>query len=81
MLIRLRMFAILRERSGVSEAEMELADGTTVAAAMEAVGRKYDKIADLLPRTAAAVNRAYAGAGDQLRDGDELALIPPVSGG
>jgi MoaE-MoaD fusion protein len=81
MRIRLRMFAILRERSGVSEAEIELSEGATVAVALEEVGRRFEKIADLLPRTASAVNLAYAGATYRLHDGDELALIPPVSGG
>jgi molybdopterin converting factor subunit 1 len=81
MKIRLRMFAILRERSGISDAEIELAEDATVAAAMEEVGRRFGKIADLLPRTMAAVNRSYAEAKDHLREGDELALIPPVSGG
>ena len=41
MKIRLRMFAILRERSGISEAEIELAEGATVAVAMEEVGRRF----------------------------------------
>jgi molybdopterin converting factor small subunit len=81
MRVRLRMFAILRERSGISEAELELAEGATVAVALEEVGRRFEKITDLLPRTVAAVNLAYAGAKDRLREGDELALIPPVSGG
>ncbi len=81
MKVRLRMFAVLRERSGVSEMEIELVDGVTVAAAIEEVGRRFGAIADLLPRTAAAVNLSYAGPTDRLRDGDELALIPPVSGG
>jgi molybdopterin converting factor subunit 1 len=81
MKVRLRMFAILRERSGVSEIEIELADGATVAVAMEEVGRRFTTIVDLLPRTAAAVNLSYAKPTAPLRDGDELALIPPVSGG
>jgi molybdopterin converting factor subunit 1 len=81
MKVRLRMFAILRERSGVSEIEIELADGATVAVAMEEVGRRFATIVDLLPRTVAAVNLSYAKPTTPLRDGDELALIPPVSGG
>jgi len=81
MKIRLRMFAILRERSGISEAEIELAEGATVAIAMEQVGRRFSTIVDLLPRTAAAVNLVYAKPMDRLHEGDELALIPPVSGG
>jgi molybdopterin converting factor small subunit len=81
MTIKLRMFAILRERSGISETELVLAEGATVFVAMEEVGRRFPKVADLLGRTAAAVNLSYARSGDPLRDGDELALIPPVSGG
>jgi sulfur-carrier protein len=81
MKVRLRMFAVLRERSGVSETEIELVDGATVATAMEEVGRRFGAIAELLPRVVAAVNLCYAKAGDSLHDGDELALIPPVSGG
>jgi molybdopterin converting factor small subunit len=81
MKIRLRMFAILRERSGIAETEIELADDATVAVAMEQVGRRFGKIVDLLPRTVAAVNLSYAGPTDRLHEGDELALIPPVSGG
>lgn len=81
MKIRLRMFAILRDRSGISQTEIELADGATVAVAMEEVGRRFAGIVELLPRTAAAVNLCYVKPAAVLRDGDELALIPPVSGG
>jgi molybdopterin synthase sulfur carrier subunit len=81
MKVRLRMFAVLRERSGISETEIELADGATVAAALEEVGRRFAGIVDLLPRTAAAVNLRYVKPAALLHEGDELALIPPVSGG
>ena len=81
MKIRLRMFAVLKEVAGISEAEMELPAGATVGFAMEEIGRRFAKIAKMLPRTAAAVNRSYAGPAVQLHEGDELALIPPVSGG
>jgi sulfur-carrier protein len=81
MKVRLKMFAILRERSGVSEASLELSDGATVAGAMEEAGRIFAVIAPLLPRSAAAVNRAYCEKSTVLHEGDELALIPPVGGG
>ena len=81
MRVRLRMFAILRERSGVSEVELELAEGATVADAIEEVGKRFGSVAGLLPRTLAAVNLVFAKPGARLGDGDELALIPPVSGG
>jgi molybdopterin converting factor subunit 1 len=81
MKIRLKMFAILRERSGVSETELELEEGATVADAVRAVGKRFSAVANMLPRTAAAVNLDYAKASDRLHEGDELALVPPVSGG
>jgi molybdopterin converting factor subunit 1 len=81
MKVRLRMFAVLRERSGVSDTEIDLPDGATVAVAVGEVGRRFTTIAELLPKVGAAVNLSYAKPGTLLRDGDELALIPPVSGG
>jgi molybdopterin converting factor small subunit len=81
MTVRLRLFAILRERGGVSECDLELRDGATVADAIQETAKRFAAIADLLPRAAAAVNLSYAALDLQLHDGDELALIPPVSGG
>jgi molybdopterin converting factor small subunit len=79
--VHLKMFAILRQRSGVSQTDLELPEGATVATAMAEVGRRFSPIVPLLSRTLGAVNRDYADAGTRLKDGDELALIPPVSGG
>ena len=81
MRVRLKMFAVLRERGGISELDLDLPEGATVAVAMEEAGRKIVGIADLLPRTAAAINLSYAKPTVLLHEGDELALIPPVSGG
>ena len=78
----MRLFAILRERAGRSALELELPDGATVA---EAIDRLRDEPGLDEPleriRVAAAVNREYASPGDPLAAGDELALVPPVSGG
>jgi molybdopterin converting factor subunit 1 len=76
MLIRVRLFAGLRERAGVDELQLELPEGATVADALE----RLEPVAGDLP-VVMAVNREYAQAGDPLRSDDELALIPPVSGG
>jgi molybdopterin converting factor small subunit len=81
MRVRLKMFAVLRERGAISELDLDLPEGATVAVAMEEVGRRIAAIADLLPRTVAAINLSYVKPAALLRDGDELALIPPVSGG
>jgi MoaE-MoaD fusion protein len=76
MVVRVRLFAILRERAGTGELELELPEGARVADALASVGA----LADGLPLVM-AVNREYADADDTLHAGDELALIPPVSGG
>ena len=71
--VRVRLFAGLRERAGWSEREL---DAATVADVWPALGLG-DEPAGLLY----AVNREYAEGDLELRDGDEVALIPPVSGG
>jgi molybdopterin synthase catalytic subunit/molybdopterin converting factor small subunit len=76
MVVRIRLFAGLRERAGRDELELELPDGARVADALAAV----DDLAGGLPLVL-AVNREYAASEDRLSPGDELALIPPVSGG
>jgi molybdopterin synthase catalytic subunit len=81
MVVKLKMFAVLRERSGVSEMDLELGEGATVAMAVAEVGKRYASAGEILKRCASAVNQEYAKPDSPLRDGDELALIPPVSGG
>jgi molybdopterin converting factor subunit 1 len=82
MRVRVRLFAILRERAGRDELELELVDGATVADAIAAVGAApgLDGVLERLPMRM-AVNRDYASEETPLAAGDELALIPPVSGG
>ena len=76
MQVRIRLFAPLRERAGRSEVDLELPDGASVRDAIAALG----DVAQGLP-VVMAVNREYADEGARLAPGDELALIPPVSGG
>jgi molybdopterin synthase catalytic subunit len=76
MHVRVRLFAILRERAGFDELELELPDGATVGDALE---RLKPVAGDL--KVVMAVNRDYADATATLHEQDELALIPPVSGG
>ena len=76
MVVHVRLFAALRERAGRDAIELELPDGALVCDALAAV----DDLARDLPLVL-AVNREYAAPGDRLAPGDELALIPPVSGG
>jgi molybdopterin synthase catalytic subunit len=76
MLVRVRLFAQLRERAGAPVLELDLPEGARVADAIAAVG----ELADGLPLVM-AVNREYADADVRLHAADELALVPPVSGG
>ena len=76
MEVTVRLFAMLRERAGASEVTLELPDGARVGDALAELG----SLAEGLPLVM-AVNREYAPEDQVLDPGDELALIPPVSGG
>ena len=81
MRIQVRLFAILRELTKLERVELELPEASTVAQASDLIGRHFPGLKVHLPRVAFAVNQAYVSAETVLNDGDELALIPPVSGG
>jgi molybdopterin converting factor subunit 1 len=82
MEVEVRLFAMLRERAGTGAVTVELPDGATVREALDAVGDRHGlgELIAAMP-VVMAVNREYAEEGDPLSAGDELALIPPVSGG
>lgn len=82
MSITVRLFAILRERAGRDEVAVPHADAMTVADALVHLVADGVLAADLPTDSfLCAVNHEYAGRDARLEDGDELALIPPVSGG
>jgi molybdopterin synthase catalytic subunit/molybdopterin converting factor small subunit len=76
MRVAVRLFAGLRERAGARERELDLPDGSTVADVWPALGLGEEPGGLLY-----AVNRAYVERSQALAAGDEVALIPPVSGG
>ena len=76
MQVTVRLFAMLRERAGARELTLDLPDGARVGDALAELGG----LAAGLPLVM-AVNREYAPEDQVLDAGDELALIPPVSGG
>ena len=82
MVVEVRLFAILRERAGRESIELTLPHGASVAEALQRLA-ELEPLADPLSRVsvAMAVNRDYAEPETILRPGDELALIPPLSGG
>jgi molybdopterin converting factor subunit 1 len=82
--ITVRYFAALREQAGTDTQELAWeGPPPTVMQVRERLARAYPELAShLLERPLlVAVNREYAGADAVLADGDELALLPPVTGG
>lgn len=76
-----RLFAVARERAGVSEVEMELPTGSRVTDAARELARRCPMLDDVIPRARIAVGDQFTHLDRSLADGDQLALIPPVSGG
>jgi molybdopterin synthase catalytic subunit/molybdopterin converting factor small subunit len=76
MQVTVRLFAGLRERAAWSRRELALPDGATVADVWPALG-----LGDEPGGLVYARNRSYVDRGEALADGDEIGLIPPVSGG
>jgi MoaE-MoaD fusion protein len=76
MHVRVKLFAGLRDRAGAEEIELELPDGASVGDALARLAYLSDGT-----KVVMAVNREYADLHAPLHPDDELALIPPVSGG
>jgi MoaE-MoaD fusion protein len=81
MQVTVLYFAQLRERRGTATDTLELPPDGDVAMALATIAKRYPDIAPHLPRVQVAVNQVVVAATTPLCDGDELALIPPVSGG
>jgi molybdopterin converting factor subunit 1 len=80
MRLTVRLFAGLRERAGSDRVQVEIPDGATVADLLAAMATT--PVGELAPRSCVvALNRSYADPGDRISPGDEVALVPPVSGG
>ena len=78
MRVRVLYFGVLKESLGREGEDVELAEGARVA---DLMARYEDRGAEWTRTIAVAVNQEYARREDALRDGDEVALLPPVSGG
>jgi molybdopterin synthase catalytic subunit len=74
-------FAVLRERIQLDQETVELAAGATVREVRAAIAARHPSVAALLPGVQLAVNRVVVGDSQEIADGDELALLPPVAGG
>jgi molybdopterin converting factor subunit 1 len=79
--IRVRLFASFREATGSGTLAWDAPAGATVADVVAALRAEYPRLGPASEKALLAVNQEYVGADFRLHDGDELALIPPVSGG
>jgi molybdopterin converting factor subunit 1 len=76
-----RVFARLRELAGTDVINVTVPNDATVADVRTAVERLWPQASALLANSAVAVNNEYADADHPIQPRDEVALIPPVSGG
>lgn len=81
MKLQLRFFASLREKLRRGEAEWEMPAGATVGDVWASLCRAHPEIDPLGSSISFAVNREYVERSHLLHEGDEVAMIPPVSGG
>src|SRR5690606_25195632 len=79
--VMIRLFASAREAVGSETVDWTLEPGTTVGDLLERLDRDYPGLASLRGRLLISVNQRYAGREQVLADGDEVGVIPPVSGG
>ena len=81
MLVTLRLFARLRELAGTAELRREVADGADARTLWTGLAEEYPALAAYGSTVSCAVNEEYARLTTRLKDGDEVAFLPPVSGG
>ncbi len=83
-MIKILYFASLRERIGIADEEIELPTGTTIQGVIEILKSRNDVWADTFSsntKVLAAVNQEMASIYAPIKDGDEVAFFPPVTGG
>jgi len=79
--VTVRLFARLRDLVGTGELSRDTPEGATVAAVWDSLAREYPAIAPYSASMSCAVNAEYARMTTALSEGDEVAFLPPVSGG
>jgi molybdopterin converting factor subunit 1 len=80
MTVTVQLFAIGREIVGSSELTLTLGDGATAQTVLDVLKERYPKF-QTVKTLMVAIGTDYADLQTELHDGDELAIIPPVSGG
>jgi len=79
--VTVRLFARLRDIAGASELARELAPGATIGEVWRELAGEFPELAGYERSISSAINADYARMDQVIRDGDEIAFLPPVSGG
>jgi molybdopterin converting factor subunit 1 len=81
MKVKVKFFASYREVLGKDDVDVNLDEGANVTALIDLIKKKYPELGSLTETLIVSVNREYTEYDAVLKDGDEVALLPPVSGG
>lgn len=81
MRVQVLFFGLLKDVAGTPSEWLDLPEGSTLADLIQHYELRIPRIQELLPSLALSVNQHYAGPGTVLGNNDEVALLPPVSGG
>ncbi|MBF8249181.1 MAG: molybdopterin converting factor [Bacteroidetes bacterium] len=81
MKVRVKFFSIAKDLAGVDETVVEIPSGSSAETVLDQLITKNPRFVDWKPSLRLAVNQEYVGNGHLLRENDEVAVIPPVSGG
>jgi molybdopterin synthase catalytic subunit len=81
MKVKILLFASFREAAGMSQGTIEVAPSSTVRDVWEKLLIEYPRLAPHTGTAAYAINSAYAKPDEPVSEGDEVAFLPPVSGG
>jgi molybdopterin synthase catalytic subunit len=81
MRLQVKLFASFRETVGARELQWEIQDGATIRALLDSLVASYPDLGKTLDQGMVALNHEYVAHDAALSEGDEVGLIPPVSGG
>ncbi len=81
IVVSVLFFAAARHGAGADHVELALPRGATVSDALALLAERHPALRELLPSLLAAINEEWAPRTATLREGDTLAVMPPVSGG
>ena len=79
--VKIKLLAHYRDRAGIGDIDIDVPSPTKVSLLLDDVLKRHPNIAGDRSRLVIAVNGEYQGQDYTVADGDEVALIPPVSGG